>query len=170
MNKVIFLVVALAMSVLAEDGPTSSSSVTPASSSSSEQVMGIEDCDVPGNPANSCQMNGYVCNLGFNVAEEKNMLFFNMGKNAWCDTLVGSSLMQSSSSSLSSTSSSSSSHATFFLVEDEYNAGPLSLTLAGSLAMSASLNGRAVSIIYKRVRYDVEYGAIRLLSILLYNH
>ena len=52
----------------------------------------------------------------------------------------------------------------FFLIEDEYNAGPLSLTLAGSMAMSASLNGRKVSIIYKRVKLE-EYGGIRLLSI-----
>lgn len=164
MKKVIFLVLALMMSVLAEDGPTNSSTI-PATSSSSGQPLGAENCNTDGNlneiPANSCQMNGYVCNPGFNVAEEKNVLFFNIGTDALCTTLVGSSLMPSSSSS---------SHATFFLVEDEYDAGPLSLTLAGSLAMSASLNGRAVSVIYKQVRDDIEYGAIRLLSILLYNY
>ncbi|MBR1744522.1 MAG: hypothetical protein IJ734_00765 [Fibrobacter sp.] len=164
MKKVIFLVLALMMSVLAEDGPTSSSTI-PATSSSSGQPLGAENCNTDGSlneiPANSCQMNGYVCNPGFNVAEEKNVLFFNIGTDALCTTLVGSSLMPSSSSS---------SHATFFLVEDEYDAGPLSLTLAGSLAMSASLNGRAVSVIYKQVRDDIEYGAIRLLSILLYNY
>jgi hypothetical protein len=164
MKKVIFLVLALMMSVLAEDGPTSSSTI-PATSSSSGQPLGAENCNTDGSlneiPANSCQMNGYVCNLGFNVAEEKNVLFFNIGTDALCTTLVGSSLMPSSSSS---------SHATFFLVEDEYDAGPLSLTLAGSLAMSASLNGRAVSVIYKQVRDDIEYGAIRLLSILLYSY
>ena len=152
------------MSVLAENGPTSSSTI-PATSSSSGQPLGAENCNTDGSlneiPANSYQMNGYVCNLGFNVAEEKNVLFFNIGTDALCTTLVGSSLMPSSSSS---------SHATFFLVEDEYDAGPLSLTLAGSLAMSASLNGRAVSVIYKQVRDDIEYGAIRLLSILLYNY
>lgn len=164
MKKVIFLVLALMMSVLAEDGPTSSSTI-PATSSSSGQPLGAENCNTDGSlneiPANSCQMNGYVCNPGFNVAEEKNVLFFNIGTDALCTTLVGSSLMPSSSSS---------SHATFFLVEDEYDAGPLSLTLAGSLAMSASLNGRAVSVIYKQVRDDIEYGAIRLRSILLYNY
>ena len=164
MKKVIFLVLALMMSVLAEDGPTSSSTI-PATSSSSGQPLGAENCNTDGSlneiPANSCQMNGYVCNPGFNVAEEQNVLFFNIGTDALCTTLVGSSLMPSSSSS---------SHATFFLVEDEYDAGPLSLTLAGSLAMSASLNGRAVSVIYKQVRDDIEYGAIRLLSILLYNY
>lgn len=164
MKKVIFLVLALMMSVLAEDGPTSSNTI-PATSSSSGQPLGAENCNTDGSlneiPANSCQMNGYVCNPGFNVAEEKNVLFFNIGTDALCTTLVGSSLMPSSSSS---------SHATFFLVEDEYDAGPLSLTLAGSLAMSASLNGRAVSVIYKQVRDDIEYGAIRLLSILLYNY
>ena len=164
MKKVIFLVLALMMSVLAEDGPTSSSTI-PATSSSSGQPLGAENCNTDGSlneiPANSCQMNGYVCNPGFNVAEEKNVLFFNIGTDALCTTLVGSSLMPSSSSS---------SHATFFLVEDEYDAGPLSLTLTGSLAMSASLNGRAVSVIYKQVRDDIEYGAIRLLSILLYNY
>ena len=165
MKKVIFLVMALAISVFAEDGPTSSSSATSTTSSSSGQTFGTEICNTDGSlneiPEGSCQMNGYVCNLGFNVAEEKNVFFFNIGTDMQCNTLAGSSLAPSSSSS---------SHATFFLIEDEYDAGPLSLTLAGSLAMSATLNGRVVSIIYRRVRNDIEYGAIRLQSILLYNH
>ena len=96
MKKVIFLVLALMMSVLAEDGPTSSSTI-PATSSSSGQPLGAENCNTDGSlneiPANSCQMNGYVCNPGFNVAEEKNVLFFNIGTDALCTTLVGSSLM-----------------------------------------------------------------------------
>lgn len=159
MKKVIFLVLALMMSVLAEDGPMSSSSGAPVTSSSSGRGLGVEDCDATGIPAGSCQVNGYVCNLGLDI-NGKNVLFFNIGADALCTTNFSSSLALSQSPF---------SYTRIFLIEDEFDAGPLSLTLAGSLAMSASLNRRVVSIIYKRVRDDMEYGSIRLQSILLYN-
>lgn len=143
MNKIIVLTLVMASFVFADD-------------------VHEHDCFVPGIPDSSCIMDGFVCNLGFGVAEEKSVLFFNIGKNASCDTLVKSDSLPTY---LDSTAQSDESPQTkFFLIEDEYNAGPLSLTLAGSLAMSASLNGRKVSVIYRRVKLE-EYGGIRLLSI-----
>jgi hypothetical protein len=41
-------------------------------------------------------------------------------------------------------------YTTFFLVEDEYEVPPLSLTLAGSLAMSASLNEKKLGLYIKK--------------------
>lgn len=162
MKKVFILTLLLVALSFAEGGLSSSSSANSATSSSSEEQMGVESCNSSGStgviPPGSCHVNGFVCNLGFDLGE-KNVLFFNIGTDLTCNSLAGSTLMPSSSSS----------EAKFFLIEDEYDAGPLSLTLAGSLAMSATLNGRAVSIVYKRVREDMDYGAIRLLSIFLYN-
>ena len=51
-----------------------------------------------------------------------------------------------------------------FLIEEENNASQLSLTLAGSLALSASNNKEPVFVIYKK-EHDVEFGGIKLLSI-----
>jgi len=51
-----------------------------------------------------------------------------------------------------------------FLIEDEFNASPLSLTLAGSLALSASNSKEPVYVIYKQ-DHNVEYGGIKLQSI-----
>ena len=57
-------------------------------------------------------------------------------------------------------------HAVFFLIEDEYNAGPLSLTLAGSIALSSAVNKAPVQILYTKVD-STQYGGLRLLSIRL---
>lgn len=51
-----------------------------------------------------------------------------------------------------------------FLIEDEFNASPLSLTLAGSLALSASNNKEPIFVIYKQ-DHDIEFGGIKLQSI-----
>lgn len=120
------------------------------------------DCSATGNPEGSCIMDGFVCNLGFGVAEEKSAMFFNIGLDTTCGKLQKSDSLPTYPNPDDTTIESQSTK--FFLIEDEYNAGPLSLTLAGSMAMSASLNGRKVSIIYKRVKLE-EYGGIRLLSI-----
>lgn len=50
------------------------------------------------------------------------------------------------------------------MIENEYEASPLSLTLAGSLALAASGAREPVSVIYHQVS-TVEYGGIRLQSI-----
>ena len=57
-------------------------------------------------------------------------------------------------------------NAVFFLIEDEYNAGPLSLTLAGSIALSSAVNKAPVQILYTKVD-STQYGGLRLLSIRL---
>ena len=71
MNKIIVLALVMASSLFAEN-------------------VYEHDCFVSGIPDSSCIMDGFVCNLGFGVAEEKSVLFFNIGKNASCDTLVKS--------------------------------------------------------------------------------
>ena len=57
-----------------------------------------------------------------------------------------------------------SSYLKIFLIEDEFNASPLSLTLAGSLALSASNNKEPIFVIYKQ-DHDIEFGGIKLQSI-----
>lgn len=117
-------------------------------------------------PEGSCSWeNVFICNQGFNVGGEKSMLFFNISSYATCDSLKKSSLVVYNDSLGTQVIPP---YTTFFLVEDEYETTPLSLTLAGSLAMSASLNGKKVKIIYKKVK-DQAYGGIRILSIELYN-
>lgn len=121
-----------------------------------------EKCNVPGNPDGSCQQIGYVCNLGFNVVGENNIMFFHLGADSTCTNLVESTL----TTHLTETDTTLSAAAKFFLVENEENIGPLSLTLAGSLAMLAVNNNTPVDIIYKKVK-DIEFGGIKLLSIRL---
>lgn len=122
-----------------------------------------EKCNVPGNPDGSCQQIGYVCNLGFNVNGEDNVMFFHLGADASCTNLLKSDSLQTF---LTETDTTLSAAAKFFLVENEENIGPLSLTLAGSLAMLAVNNNTPVDIIYKKVK-DIEFGGIKLLSIRL---
>lgn len=119
-------------------------------------------------PDGSCSWeNVFICNPGFNVGGEKSMLFFNISSDVSCSqqSLKKSRLVVYEDPSNITTEPL---HTTFFLVEDEYEATPLSLTLAGSLAMSASLNGKKVRIIYKKVK-DEAYGGIRILSIEMSN-
>ncbi|MDY6329952.1 MAG: hypothetical protein SPL52_00450 [Fibrobacter sp.] len=127
-------------------------------------IIGAEEnCNVPGNPDGSCQQIGYVCNLGFNVNGEDNVMFFHLGADASCTNLLKSDSLQTF---LTETDTTLSAAAKFFLVENEENIGPLSLTLAGSLAMLAVNNNTPVDIIYKKVK-DIEFGGIKLLSIRL---
>ncbi len=127
-------------------------------------IIGAEEnCNVPGNPDGSCQQIGYVCNLGFNVNGEDNVMFFHLGADASCTNLLKSDSLQTF---LTETDTTLSAAAKFFLVENEENIGPLSLTLASSLAMLAVNNNTPVDIIYKKVK-DIEFGGIKLLSIRL---
>ena len=121
-----------------------------------------ENCNIPQNPAGSCQQTGFVCNLGFNVVGEDNIMFFQLGTDATCTNLLESSLP----THLTETDTTLSASAKYFLIENEENMGPLSLTLAGSLAMLAVNNNMPVEIIYKKVK-DIEFGGIKLLSIKL---
>ena len=127
-------------------------------------ISGIPDSlSISTIPEGSCSReNVFVCNVGFNVAGEKSMLYLNISLNAACNSLETSRLVV-----YDAPSNTEPLYTTFFLVEDEYEATPLSLTLAGSLAMSASLNGKKVRIIYKKVK-DEASGGIRLQTIEFY--
>lgn len=126
-----------------------------------------ENCNVPGNSDGSCLQNGYVCNLGFNVVGEDNIMFFNLGIDTTCTDLLTSKLAPKGNPENPDTT------AWFFLVENQEKMGPLSLTLASSLAMLAVNNGIPINIIYKSVDntafggINVAFGRIKLLSIRL---
>lgn len=124
-----------------------------------------EKCNVPGNPDGSCQQIGYVCNLGFNVMGENNMMFFNLGADASCTNLLKSEKFKTKAtpSSIEYTA-----YSNFTLIENEENMGPLSLTLASSLAMLAVNNNIPVDIIYKKVD-SLYFNGIKLQSIHLQN-
>ncbi len=124
-----------------------------------------ENCNIPLNPANSCVQIGYICNLGFNVYGENNIMHFQLGVDSTCSTLLKSRIKTYKHK----TDSTYSDYPKFFLIENQNKMGPLSLTLAGSLAMMAVNNNIPVEIIYKKVD-DYDFGGIKLLSITLINH
>ena len=128
-------------------------------------------CNTPStpndNPEGSCQQNGYICNLGFNIVGEDNIMFFQLGTDTTCTDLLTSSFAPKRNPEDPDTT------AWFFLVENQEKMGPLSITLASSLAMLAVNNGIPVDIIYKSVDntafggINVAFGIIKLLSIRL---
>ena len=121
--------------------------------------MAEEACN--GNlPSGACAQEGYVCKLGFDVDNEVDVMYFHLGLDSTCNSLLSSELKTQHSLMDTTTSAS----LKVFLIENENNASPLSLTLAGSLALSASNNKERVYIIYRKVS-NIEYGGIRLLSI-----
>jgi hypothetical protein len=129
-------------------------------------IIGAEEnCNVPGNPDGSCQQAGYVCNLGFNVMGENNMMFFNLGADASCTNLLKSEKFKTKATP---NSVAYTAYSNLTLIENEENMGPLSLTLAGSLAMLAVNNNIPVDIIYKKVD-SLYFNGIKLLSIHLLN-
>ena len=119
--------------------------------------FGCENVDTP---SERCYQLGYVCNIGFDVANAKDVLYFNLGADTTCSTLNTSKFQTYDIDNQPSP------YAVFFLIEDEYNAGPLSLTLAGSIALSSAVNKAPVQILYTKVD-TVQYGGLRLLSIRL---
>lgn len=125
-----------------------------------ENCQGVESFP---NPPYSCQQTGYVCNLGFDVNGEDNVMYFQLGTDAACTNLFKSDSLKTYLTESDTTTSSSTK---FFLIENEENVGPLSLTLASSLAMLAINNSTPIEIIYKQVK-KIEYGGIKLLSIKL---
>ena len=78
MKKVFILTLLLVALSFAEGGLSSSSSANSATSSSSSEQMGVEDCNSSGGagaiPPGSCHINGFVCNLGYDLGE-KSVLF-----------------------------------------------------------------------------------------------
>lgn len=129
------------------------------------EAVASENCSIPENPTGSCQLTGFVCNLGFNVVGENNMMFFNLGTDATCSNLLKSNKFPTKITPKDYTLSSFSN---FTLIENEENMGPLSLTLASSLTMLAVNNNIPVDIIYKQVG-PLYFNGIKLLSINLHN-
>ena len=129
----------------------------------SATLWAAEDCSVPGNQTGDCEQTGYVCNLGFNVVGADNIMFFQLGADAACTYLLTSDSLKTYKSMLDTTYSD---YTRFYLWENKNSATPLSLTLAGSLAMLAINNGLQVDIIYRKVD-NIEYGGIKLQSIRL---
>lgn len=117
------------------------------------------------NPKGSCQQVGYVCNLGFNVVGEDNMMYFNLGEDAACSVLLSSNQFPTK---FSENDNSFVNFSNFTLIENRESMGPLSLTLASSLAMLAVNNGTPVEIIYKQVG-NLYFDGIKILSIKLVN-
>ena len=87
-------------------------------------------------------------------------MFFSLGSDPSCETLKTSDLKTIAYPGFSSNSL----WLKIFLIEDKYNADPLTLALAGSLALAASNNKECVNVIYKQ-NHEYEYGGIRLMSI-----
>lgn len=129
----------------------------------SETCQGAETTP---NPPYSCEQTGYVCNLGINVNGENSIMYFHLGADSSCSILLTSNSLKTFKSELDS---SYSVFTKFYLIENENKMGPLSLTLASSLAMLAVNNSIPVNVIYKKVG-EYDFGGIKLLSISLVNH
>ena len=116
--------------------------------------------DEPGTPQGACWQKGYVCGLGFDVDNESDVMYFYLGADSSCNTLLTTSFhtLPYPNSQTETT------ELKIFLINDEHAASPLSMTLAGSLALSASNNKEMVFVVYKKVQ-DIQYGGIRLMSI-----
>ena len=112
-----------------------------------------------------CEQVGYVCNLGINVVGVDNMMYFNLGEDAACSVLLHSDRFPMK---LTSSSTSYTSYSNFTLRENHQYMGPLSITLASSLAMLAVNNGIPVHIIYKKVG-NLYFDGIKILAIDLAN-
>lgn len=116
------------------------------------------------NPEGSCTQSGYVCNLGIDANNNVNVMFFNLGADATCSTLLESLQFHTFLSGQDTVQS----FATFFFMDDNDGIDALSMTLVSSVAMLAVNNGVPVEIIYKK-NGDQWYGGIRVLAIKLYN-
>lgn len=154
MKKLIFTIVSLATSIFA---------ATP------EGEFGCNlDGVSNGNPSGSCSQIGYICNLGFGLNGDDNMMFFNLGADSTCsESVLGKSRF---TKKRGYDDDSKNPYAKFFLTENEDHIGPLSMTLASSLAMLAVNNNYRVYIIYKEnPNAKVEFDGVKLLSIALVN-
>lgn len=140
MKKILFFIAALAALVSAE-----------------------EICNVNGShkgiPEGACVQSGYVCNLSFDVDTEQKVMAFNLGSDSTCQTLLNTKFVTVNIDNTTTTL------LRLSLIEsEEYHTDALALTLAGSLALSASNSKVPVSVIYHQVGSS-EYGGILLQAI-----
>ena len=144
MKKIIVLALMLVMSAFAQTSQNN------------------EQCGGNGIPQGSCATVGFICNVGFNVAGEKGIVFFRMATDMQCTNSIKSAQFPTYYDTTNH--STVTSRTTFFVIEDENGATPVSVTLAGSIALSASLNARKVFVIYKQVREE-DFGGVVVQSI-----
>ncbi len=113
-------------------------------------------------PEGSCDWAGYVCKLGFNTDAPFGIMYFYLGTDASCTTLRKSGKFKTKVSGETESPATG-----FFVYEDDDKATALTMTLAGSLALSAHNRGTPVYIIYEQVNED-SFGGIRVRSIELF--
>ena len=118
-----------------------------------------------------CDMQGYVCKLGVDIGAQYNAMFFYLGTDSSCSNLFKSSKFTTTimlnyidENGVEHSVSKESPATKFFLVNDDNFAGPLSMTVAGSFALSAYNGSGRVHVIYRKVG-DIEHGGVRILSI-----
>lgn len=141
MKKILFFIAALATFVSAE-----------------------ETCNVNGSyqgiPEGSCIQSGYICNLAMDVNNEQKVMAFHLGVDQTCQTVLSTKFETTRVADNTTTTV-----LRLFLIEsEEYHTDALGMTLAGSLALSASNNKTPVSVIYHKVG-NSEYGGVLLQSI-----
>ena len=126
-------------------------------------VSAAETCNVngsyPGIPEGACVQSGYVCNLAFDVNAERKVMAFHLGSDSTCQTLLNTKFVTVNIDNTTTTLL-----RVFFIEGEEYHTDALGMTLAGSLALSASNNKVPVSVIYHQVGTS-EYGGVLLQSI-----
>lgn len=122
-----------------------------------------EICNVNGSykaiPEGSCVQYGYVCNVGFTVSNEQKALSFYLAVDQACQTLL-----QTKFETIRFDNSTTKVLRLSLIESEEYHTDALALTLAGSLALSASNSKVPVSVIYHQVGSS-EYGGILLQAI-----
>ena len=122
-----------------------------------------------GNPL-ICTATGYLCQLGVDVNPETNAMFFRLSSDPLCTNLFKSACMNTTLvdthivNGVETPISVPSPSTKFFLENDGVFSGPLSMTVGGSIAMSAYNSRDVVSVMYRKVS-DIEHGGIRVLSI-----
>ena len=135
-------------------------------------VFPAENCYTLAN-GEQCEKDGYICQLGMETAGQSNAIFFFLSSDANC---ASSNFFKSSKFSTQSQQttidgdgnehpvSTPSQYTKFFVVDDGVYAGPLSVTVAGSIVQSAYNRSAPVHIIYRQ-RDVNEWRGIRVLSI-----
>lgn len=126
-------------------------------------AFSTEICNVNGSnngmPEGSCVQTGYVCNLAFDVNNDQKVMSFNLGTDQTCATPISTKF-----TTVKVDGTSTNVLWPFLIEGEQYKTDALAMTLAGSLALSASNNKVPVSVIYHQVKSS-NYGGVLLQSI-----
>lgn len=126
-------------------------------------ISANETCNESGSfqgiPEEACVQYGYICHLAFDVNSEQKVMSFRLGADQTCQTFLNTKFITTG------IDGSQTNTLRLFLIEgEEYNTDALGMTLAGSLALSASNKKTMISVIYHQVGNN-EYGGVRLQAI-----